>query len=71
MNIEYSNEFIFVKSLCSQAIEEVASNILRENKDLEALQNIDWKLTVVHSKTANAAVLPVSNLPFSLTHRTA
>ena len=43
-----------------QGIEAIAAKVLGANVDIKEVQNIDWRLSVIHSKDANAFVLPVS-----------
>ncbi|XP_075251473.1 metalloendopeptidase OMA1, mitochondrial-like [Convolutriloba macropyga] len=57
--LEKSNGHIFpTNSSIHKLIETTAAKILRANRDLESVQNINWQLTVVHSKEPNAFVLP-------------
>ncbi|XP_063716338.1 metalloendopeptidase OMA1, mitochondrial-like isoform X2 [Symsagittifera roscoffensis] len=55
---QYEGKVLSAKSQIHRVVELAAAKVLRANRDLEAVSNIPWKLTVVHSPTKNAFVLP-------------
>ena len=42
-------------------VEDVVTRILKSNKDIKAVSERDWKITVIDDYTMNAMVVPVRN----------
>ena len=42
-------------------VEAVVTRILKSNKDIKAVSERDWKISVVNDYTVNAMVIPVRN----------
>ena len=43
-------------------VEAVVTRILKSNKDIKAVSERDWKISVIDDSTKNAMVVPVRNI---------
>lgn len=53
-----------LKSPVARRAADVANRLLQANKHVPGVENIDWTLTVIDSKTINAVAFPVIDILF-------
>lgn len=52
-------QIVDLKSPVAKRAANVANRLLQANKNVPGVENIDWTLTVIDSKTINAVAFPV------------
>ena len=58
---EYEKDILTTNNPMHRRVEDVVTRILKSNKDIKAVSERDWKISVIDDSTKNAMVVPVRN----------